>query len=155
MKATRGTPCHGFSGSGMEVDRTFYPRSLAAIVASTGGHGTWRCAEASCSHRGFVAAGRPGWANICLAGAQGEREAAVGYTWTHDGVARAVEDAMRDYPELLQRFWVADTRDARDYTWHVELDPAGERRLARLAWDLVEYGRLEAIAEQLRDAASL
>ena len=78
----------------------------------------------------------------------------MGYAWTHDGVEHAVEDAMRDYPELLQRFWVAEARDPGDYSWHVELDPTGERRIARLAWEMVEYGRLEEIAEQLREAAS-
>ena len=78
----------------------------------------------------------------------------MSYDWTHDGVSRAVEDAMRDYPELLERFDVADARDTRDYTWHVELDPLGNRRIARLTWEMVEYGRLEAIAEQLREAAT-
>jgi hypothetical protein len=77
----------------------------------------------------------------------------MGYAWTHEGVQHAVEDAMRDYPELLERFMVADARDPRDYTWHVELDPLGIRRIARLLWEDVEYGRLDAIAEQLREAA--
>lgn len=76
----------------------------------------------------------------------------MSYDWTHDGVGRAVEDAMRDYPELLERFDVADGRDSRDYTWHVELDPLGNRRIARLTWEMVSYGRLDAIAEQLREA---
>jgi hypothetical protein len=77
----------------------------------------------------------------------------MGYAWTHDGVQRAVEDAMRDYPELLERFAVAEARDPSDYTWHVELDPLGDRRIARLRWEQIEYGQLEAIAEQLREAA--
>jgi hypothetical protein len=77
----------------------------------------------------------------------------MSYTWTHDGVQRAVEDAMREHPDLLQRFEVAEARDSQDYTWHVDLDPLGERRVARLAWEMVEDGRLEAIAEELREAA--
>jgi hypothetical protein len=79
----------------------------------------------------------------------------MGYAWSRDGVEHAVEDAMREYPELLQRFWVETGRDPSDYTWHVELDTLGERRIARLSWELVEGGRLDAIAELLRDAAFL
>jgi hypothetical protein len=67
-------------------------------------------------------------------------------------VERAIEDTMRDYPDLAQHFEVALARDPQDYTWHVDLDPLGERRIAHLAWDLVEYGHLEAIAEKLREA---
>jgi hypothetical protein len=77
----------------------------------------------------------------------------MGYSWTHEGVARAVEDAMRNYPDLLEQFEVAEARDSRDYTWHVELDPLGNRRIARLAWEMIEYGHLEEIADQIRDAA--
>ena len=76
----------------------------------------------------------------------------MGYAWSHEGVERAIEDTMRDYPDLAQYFEVAPARDSQDYTWHVNLDPLGERRVARLAWDLVEYGRLDAIAEKLREA---
>jgi hypothetical protein len=77
----------------------------------------------------------------------------MGYSWNHDGVERAIEDTMRNYPELLQQFEVARARDPRDYTWHVDLDPQGERRVARLAWEMVEYGHIEEIAERLREAA--
>ena len=77
----------------------------------------------------------------------------MGYVWSHEGVERAIEDTMRDHPDLVQRFEVAPLRDAQDYTWHVDLDPQGERRVARLAWDLVEYGLLEDIAEKLREAS--
>ncbi len=76
----------------------------------------------------------------------------MGYAWSHEGVERAIEDTMRDYPDLTQHFEVAPTRDAQDYTWHVDLDPFGERRVARLGWELVEYGRLDDIAEKLRNA---
>jgi hypothetical protein len=76
----------------------------------------------------------------------------MGYSWNHDGVERAIEDTMRDYPELLQRFEVAQARDPQDYTWHVDLDPQGERRVARLAWEMVEYGQITEIAELLREA---
>ena len=55
----------------------------------------------------------------------------MGYAWNHDGVERAIEDTMRDYPELLQRFEVAHRRDPQDFTWHVDLDPQGERRRSR------------------------
>jgi len=77
----------------------------------------------------------------------------MGYAWNRDGVARAVEDTMRDHPELAQQFEVASLRDSQDYTWHVDLDPLGERRVARLAWELIEYGYLDDIAEKLREAA--
>jgi hypothetical protein len=77
----------------------------------------------------------------------------MGYTWNHDGVERAIEDTMRDYPELLQQFEVAPARDTQDYTWHVDLDPQGERRVARLAWEMVEYGQIGEIAERLREAS--
>ena len=77
----------------------------------------------------------------------------MGYAWNHDGVERAIEDTMRDYPDLLQRFEVAAARDPQDYTWHVALDPQGERRVARLAWEMVEYGQIAEIAERLREAA--
>ena len=77
----------------------------------------------------------------------------MGYAWSRDGVARAVEDTMRDHPELVQQFEVAPLRDSQDYTWHVDLDPLGERRVARLAWELIEYGYLDDIAEKLREAA--
>ena len=59
---------------------------------------------------------------------------------------------MRDYPELLQRFEVAHRRDPQDFTWHVDLDPQGERRVARLGWEMIEYGQLDAIAERIREA---
>ena len=78
----------------------------------------------------------------------------MGYAWNHDGVERAVDDAMREHPDLLQRYEVASARDCSDFTWHVELDPLGERRVARLAWEMLEYGRLEDIAEQIREAKS-
>jgi hypothetical protein len=77
----------------------------------------------------------------------------MGYAWSHDGVERAIADTMRDHPELAQPFEVASMRDPQDYTWHVDLDPLGERRVARLAWELVEYGQLDAIADKLREAA--
>lgn len=77
----------------------------------------------------------------------------MGYSWTHDGVARAVEDAMRAYPDLLERFEVAGARDSQDFSWHVDLDPLGQRRIAHLTWEMIEYGRLESIAEQLREAS--
>jgi hypothetical protein len=77
----------------------------------------------------------------------------MGYSWNHAGVERAIEETMRSYPELLQRFEVAQARDSQDYTWHVDLDPLGERRIARLAWEMVEYGQIEEIAERLREAA--
>ncbi len=77
----------------------------------------------------------------------------MGYSWSRDGVLRAVEDAMREHPDLLERFEVAESRDSSDFTWHVDLDPYGERRVARLVWEAVEYGQLEMIAEQIREAA--
>jgi hypothetical protein len=76
----------------------------------------------------------------------------MGYAWNHDGVERAIEDTMRDYPDVLQRYEVAAARDPQDYTWHVDLDPQGERRVARLAWEMVEYGQIAEIAERLREA---
>jgi hypothetical protein len=82
----------------------------------------------------------------------GAWEAIMGYAWNHDGVERAVEDAMREHPDLLQRYEIAAARDSSDFTWHVELDPLGERRVARLAWEMLEYGRLDDIAEQIREA---
>ena len=76
----------------------------------------------------------------------------MGYAWNHEGVERAIEDTMRDYPELLQRFEVAHRRDPQDFTWHVDLDLQGERRVARLGWEMIEYGQLDAIAERIREA---
>jgi hypothetical protein len=77
------------------------------------------------------------------------------YEWNRAGVDRAVEDAMREHPELEQRYWVAETRNSQDYTWHVELDPYGERRIARLTWEMVEAEDLEAIAAALSEAGSV
>ena len=28
----------------------------------------------------------------------------MGYAWNHDGVERAIEDTMRDHPDLVQQF---------------------------------------------------
>jgi hypothetical protein len=67
-------------------------------------------------------------------------------------VEAAVEDAMRLHPELAQPYSVAEGRDPDDYTWHVELDPTQERRVARLTWQMVEYENLEEIAVALEDA---
>ena len=77
----------------------------------------------------------------------------MGYAWNHDGVERAIEDAMLSYPELGQRYEVAAARDPQDYSWHVDLDPLGERRVARIGWEMVEYGLIDAIADRLREAA--
>lgn len=76
----------------------------------------------------------------------------MGYTWNHEGVERAVDETMRSYPELLERFEVADARDPGDFTWHVDLDPLGQRRVARIGWEMVEYGLIDAIAERIREA---
>lgn len=76
------------------------------------------------------------------------------YQWSRSGVTRAVEDAMREHPELEQPFWVADSRDPNDFTWHVELDPYGARRIARLTWQMIEEDRLDEIAEALATAES-
>ncbi len=75
------------------------------------------------------------------------------YGWSRMGVEAAVEDVMRLHPELVQPYWVAEGRDPDDYTWHVELDPARERRIARLTWQMVENEQLEEIAEALQAAA--
>jgi len=74
------------------------------------------------------------------------------YEWSRAGIDRAVEDVMREHPELEERYWVAESRDPQDYTWHVELDPYGERRIARLTWEMIEEDDLEAIAAALADA---
>jgi hypothetical protein len=75
------------------------------------------------------------------------------YGWSKMGVEAAVEDVMRLHPELAQPYWVAEGRDSGDYTWHVELDPTQERRVARLTWQMVECENLEEIAEALQEAA--
>jgi hypothetical protein len=75
------------------------------------------------------------------------------YEWSRTGVERAVEAVMRDHPELAQPFCVAESRDPGDYTWHVELDPTRERRVARLTWPMVADEQLEAIAAALQEAA--
>jgi hypothetical protein len=74
------------------------------------------------------------------------------YEWNRSGVTRAVEDVMREHPELEQSFWVAEARDPNDYTWHVELDPDGERRIARLTWQMIEDDQLDEIAATLTEA---
>ena len=74
------------------------------------------------------------------------------YEWSRAGVEHAVEDVMRRRPELQQPFRVAESRDGGDYTWHVELDPTRERRLARLTWRMIEEEQMEAIAEALEEA---
>jgi hypothetical protein len=76
------------------------------------------------------------------------------YGWSRTGVEAAVEDVMRLHPELTQPYWVAESRDPGDYTWHVELDPTRERRVAHLTWQMLEYEQLEAIAEALQEAVS-
>lgn len=38
------------------------------------------------------------------------------YEWSRAGVDRAVEDAMREHPELAERYWVAEGRDPHDFT---------------------------------------
>jgi hypothetical protein len=76
------------------------------------------------------------------------------YGWTRMGVEAAVEDVMRLHPELAQPYWVAESRDADDYTWHVELDPQHDRRIARLTWQMIEDERMEEIAEALQEAAA-
>jgi hypothetical protein len=75
------------------------------------------------------------------------------YEWSRVGIDRAVEDTMREHPELEARYWVAEARDPNDYTWHVELDPYGERRIARLSWEMIDDDDLEAIAAALAEAA--
>lgn len=82
----------------------------------------------------------------------GERR--MHYEWSRAGIDRAVEDAMREQPELLQRYWVAECRDSNDFTWHVELDPYGARRIARLTWEMVDDGDLIAITSALADAGA-
>jgi hypothetical protein len=74
------------------------------------------------------------------------------YAWNRSGVEAAVEDVMRLHPELVQPYWVAESRDSADYTWHVELDPTHERRIARVTWQMVEDEQLEEIAEALAEA---
>lgn len=74
------------------------------------------------------------------------------YEWNRAGVDRAVEDAMREHPELTEPYSVAEGRDSLDYTWHVELDPYGARRIARLQWAMIEHEDLEAIAVALAEA---
>jgi hypothetical protein len=76
------------------------------------------------------------------------------YEWNRAGIDRAVEDTMREYPELEQRYWVAEGRDSQDYSWHVELDPYGERRIARITWEMIEADDLDAIATALVEAES-
>jgi hypothetical protein len=68
-------------------------------------------------------------------------------------VEAAVEDVMRLHPELEQPYTVAESRDSNDYTWHVELDPTRERRIAHVTWQMVEDERLEEIADALAEAA--
>jgi hypothetical protein len=81
-------------------------------------------------------------------------EGEILYEWSRAGVEHAVEDVMRGHPELEQPFRVAESRDNGDYTWHVELDPMRERRVARLTWQMIEDEQLAAIAEALEEAAS-
>jgi hypothetical protein len=76
------------------------------------------------------------------------------YGWTRMGVEAAVEDVMRLHPELAQPYSVAESRDANDYTWHVELDPQHDRRIARLTWQMIEDEQLEEIADVLHEAAA-
>jgi len=75
------------------------------------------------------------------------------YGWSRSGVEAAVEDVMRLHPELEQPYAVAESRDSNDYTWHVELDPTRECRIARLTWQMVEDEQLEEIADALAEAA--
>lgn len=74
------------------------------------------------------------------------------YEWNRAGVDRAVEDAMREHPELEQRYTVAEGRDPSDFTWHVELDPYGTRRIGRLTWEIIAEEDLDAIAAALEEA---
>jgi hypothetical protein len=74
------------------------------------------------------------------------------YEWTRAGVAHAVEDVMREHPELEQRFWVNERRDPDDFTWHVELDPDGECRVARLTWQMIAHEQREEIASAIAEA---
>jgi hypothetical protein len=77
------------------------------------------------------------------------------YEWNRAGIDRAVEDAMREHPELAERYWVAESRDSNDFTWHVELDPYGERRIARLTWEMIDAEDLEEIAAALATAGEV
>jgi hypothetical protein len=74
------------------------------------------------------------------------------YEWSRAGVEHAVEDMMRGHPQLQQPFRVAESRDGGDYTWHVELDPTRERRIARLTWRMIEDEQLDAIASAIEEA---
>jgi hypothetical protein len=75
------------------------------------------------------------------------------YEWSRAGVEHAVEDVMRGHPELAQPYWVAESRDSGDYSWHVELDPTHARRIARLTWRMIEDEQVEGIAAALEEAA--
>jgi hypothetical protein len=74
------------------------------------------------------------------------------YLWSRAGVEQAVEDVMRQRPELQQPFAVADCRDPVDCHWHVELDPLRDRKIARVSWQMIEYDQLDAIADALAEA---
>lgn len=77
------------------------------------------------------------------------------YSWTRDGVAEAVEDAMDCWPRLREVFVVAPTPDeggAASSTWDVRLDPHGQCRVARIPSDGVQRGAIQQVAQALRAA---